>query len=87
MLRCDKFGPKASKGIAADPDEFPVGWHPHIGMDICTYIRSGGMHIFILKYTSVSNNGTCCVYFKWADMQIRLAIVRLSPRRVCNGIK
>ena len=26
-------------------DRFPVGWHPHLGMDIMTYIREGrGRH-------------------------------------------
>jgi redox-sensitive bicupin YhaK (pirin superfamily) len=26
----------------ASQDEFPIGWHPHVGMDICTYLRQGG---------------------------------------------
>jgi redox-sensitive bicupin YhaK (pirin superfamily) len=30
---------------SADEDEFPVGWHPHRGMDILTYIVQGqGRH-------------------------------------------
>jgi len=45
FLMCDYFGPSASKGQATDPDEFPVQWHPHVGMDICTYLKQGtGRH-------------------------------------------
>eukprot|EP00946_MAST-07B_sp_MAST-7B-sp1_P004865 g4865.t1 len=45
FLMCDEFGPTVSKGAIQDPDEFPVGWHPHVGMDICTYMREGvGRH-------------------------------------------
>jgi len=44
MLMCDYFGPSKSDGIAAE-DEYPVGWHPHRGFDICTYLIEGiGRH-------------------------------------------
>jgi quercetin 2,3-dioxygenase len=42
FLMCDYFGPKVSEGRVAHPDHFPVGWHPHRGMDICTYMINGG---------------------------------------------
>ena len=42
---CDEIGPRISPGRMDDPDEFPVGWHGHVGMDICTYVRCGtGRH-------------------------------------------
>lgn len=45
FLMCDEFGPAPSKGRAKDPDSFQVGWHPHIGMDIMTYLLQGhGRH-------------------------------------------
>lgn len=45
FLMCDHFGPKKSDGIITDPDRFPVGWHPHRGMDILTYMIQGtGRH-------------------------------------------
>jgi hypothetical protein len=45
FLMCDYFGPTKSDGRVTNPDEFPVGWHPHRGMDICTYmIQGGGRH-------------------------------------------
>lgn len=45
FLMCDVFGPTKSKGIISDPDKFIVGWHPHRGMDICTYMIEGiGRH-------------------------------------------
>ncbi|CAM9504476.1 unnamed protein product, partial [Ectocarpus fasciculatus] len=54
FLMCDHYGPTVSKGAVADPDEFPVGWHPHRGMDICSYIISGtGRHA-----DSLGNRGT-----------------------------
>jgi redox-sensitive bicupin YhaK (pirin superfamily) len=44
FLMCDYFGPSKSKP-SQDPDKFPVGWHPHRGMDICTYLKEGvGRH-------------------------------------------
>lgn len=44
MLMCD-FWSSRSKGVARDPDEFEVPWHPHRGQDICTYMKSGvGRH-------------------------------------------
>ena len=45
FLMLDHFGPTKSKGVISDPDKFLVGWHPHRGMDICTYMRDGrGRH-------------------------------------------
>eukprot|EP00597_Dinobryon_sp_UTEXLB2267_P003453 CAMPEP_0170068444 /NCGR_PEP_ID=MMETSP0019_2-20121128/7420_1 /TAXON_ID=98059 /ORGANISM="Dinobryon sp., Strain UTEXLB2267" /LENGTH=320 /DNA_ID=CAMNT_0010276097 /DNA_START=48 /DNA_END=1010 /DNA_ORIENTATION=- len=42
FLMCDHFGPTLSTGRETDPDKFPVGWHPHRGMDILTYMVEGG---------------------------------------------
>ena len=45
FLMCDHFGPTLSKGVAKHPDEFPIPWHPHRGMDILTYLTRGvGRH-------------------------------------------
>eukprot|EP00607_Mallomonas_marina_P010072 CAMPEP_0182418298 /NCGR_PEP_ID=MMETSP1167-20130531/2768_1 /TAXON_ID=2988 /ORGANISM="Mallomonas Sp, Strain CCMP3275" /LENGTH=310 /DNA_ID=CAMNT_0024592443 /DNA_START=182 /DNA_END=1114 /DNA_ORIENTATION=- len=45
FLMCDHFGPTISKGKETNPDVFPVGWHPHRGMDILTYLVEGnGRH-------------------------------------------
>mmetsp|Transcript_20579 Transcript_20579/g.29520 ORF Transcript_20579/g.29520 Transcript_20579/m.29520 type:complete len:310 (+) Transcript_20579:85-1014(+) len=45
FLMCDYFGPTTSTGKETDPDNFPIGWHPHRGMDILTYITQGvGRH-------------------------------------------
>mmetsp|Transcript_55064 Transcript_55064/g.103207 ORF Transcript_55064/g.103207 Transcript_55064/m.103207 type:complete len:330 (-) Transcript_55064:349-1338(-) len=45
FLMCDEFGPSVSSGVETNPDKFPVGWHPHMGMDIMTYMREGyGRH-------------------------------------------
>ncbi|CAJ1425618.1 unnamed protein product [Effrenium voratum] len=45
FLMCDEFGPAVSSGKETDPDRFPVAWHPHMGMDIMTYMREGrGRH-------------------------------------------
>ena len=45
FLMCDYFGPSRSKGKETDPDRFDVPWHPHRGMDICTYLKEGvGRH-------------------------------------------
>ena len=44
FLMCDFFGPTASTGLSG-VDEYPVGWHPHRGFDICTYLTEGvGRH-------------------------------------------
>jgi hypothetical protein len=41
---CDEFGPEVSSGLLPK-GTFPVGWHPHMGMDIMTYLREGtGRH-------------------------------------------
>jgi redox-sensitive bicupin YhaK (pirin superfamily) len=42
---CDYFDMPESKGPADHEDDFPVGWHPHRGFDIASYLRSGiGRH-------------------------------------------
>ena len=34
-----------STRLETDPDEFPVGWHPHRGFDLLTYLLKGvGRH-------------------------------------------
>lgn len=44
FLMCDYFA-FPSKGVSSDPDYFPVDWHPHRGMDILSYIKTGkGRH-------------------------------------------
>jgi len=44
FLMCDYLA-IPSPGLAEDPDHFDVGWHPHRGMDILTYLKSGvGRH-------------------------------------------
>lgn len=54
FLMCDEFGPTPSLGRSSSPDDFPVGWHPHRGMDIMTYLRKGtGRHA-----DSLGNRGT-----------------------------
>lgn len=54
FLMCDSFGPTLSTGVETDPDKFPVGWHPHRGMDILTYLIEGvGRHA-----DSLGNRGT-----------------------------
>lgn len=60
FLMCDYFI-SPSEGPASDPDEFPIGWHPHSGQDICTYLKQGvGRHA-----DSMGNRGT----FKTPGMQ------------------
>ena len=45
FLMCDHWGPVRSKGKAKDPDEFPVNWHPHRGIDLLTYkVQGKGRH-------------------------------------------
>ena len=45
MLMLDHFGPIRSGGEEANPDSFPVDWHPHRGQDLLTYMVSGvGRH-------------------------------------------
>jgi redox-sensitive bicupin YhaK (pirin superfamily) len=51
---CDYFDMPESKGPAEHEDDFPVGWHPHRGFDIASYLRSGtGRH-----GDSLGNRGT-----------------------------
>lgn len=45
FLMLDHFGPTLATVRETDPDSFPVPWHPHRGMDICTYMTKGrGRH-------------------------------------------
>jgi quercetin 2,3-dioxygenase len=45
FLMCDYFNGVEKDGPVKDPDDFPVGWHPHRGFDIASYFRSGvGRH-------------------------------------------
>ena len=47
FLMCDEFGPTLSKGAHGDDSDtgFDVGWHPHHGMDILSYMVEGkGRH-------------------------------------------
>jgi redox-sensitive bicupin YhaK (pirin superfamily) len=54
FLMCDRFGPVTSTQTVSDPDHFPVAWHPHRGMDICTYLTEG-----ISRHAdSLGNRGT-----------------------------
>jgi len=41
FLMCDEIGPMVSPGVMTDPDEFPVDWHPHRGMDLLTWMVEG----------------------------------------------
>lgn len=44
FLMCDYFN-MPSGGVAQNPDDFPVNWHPHRGMDILSYLKTGlGRH-------------------------------------------
>jgi redox-sensitive bicupin YhaK (pirin superfamily) len=53
FLMCDFFGP-ARMAKASNADDFPIGWHPHRGMDIATYMKTGvGRHA-----DSMGNRGT-----------------------------
>ncbi|CAJ1950770.1 unnamed protein product [Cylindrotheca closterium] len=45
FLMCDYFAMMEGNGPVQDPDDFPVGWHPHRGFDIASYLKSGtGRH-------------------------------------------
>jgi len=45
FLMCDYFDMTETKGKAKHEDDFPVGWHPHRGMDIASYLKKGtGRH-------------------------------------------
>ncbi|OQR90350.1 hypothetical protein ACHHYP_05604 [Achlya hypogyna] len=44
FLMCDHLQLE-SDGLARTADDFPIGWHPHRGMDIMTYLKKGrGRH-------------------------------------------
>jgi hypothetical protein len=43
FLMCDHFGPTVSQGKVDDPDSFPVGWHPHRGQSLLTYMSRGSV--------------------------------------------
>ena len=45
FLMCDFFDMPESQGKAKHDDDFPIGWHPHRGMDIASYLKKGwGRH-------------------------------------------
>jgi len=45
FLMCDYFNMPESKGRADHEDDFPIGWHPHRGFDIASYLKKGtGRH-------------------------------------------
>jgi len=45
FLMCDFFNMPESTGKAEHEDDFPIGWHPHRGMDIASYLKRGkGRH-------------------------------------------
>ena len=45
FLMCDYLNFPIDKEPSKDPDFFPVDWHPHRGMDIVSYLRTGrGRH-------------------------------------------
>lgn len=45
FLMCDYFESVQSTNKAEHADDFPVNWHPHRGMDIASYLRTGtGRH-------------------------------------------
>ena len=45
FLMCDYFASEESKGKGRHEDDFPIDWHPHRGMDIASYLRTGvGRH-------------------------------------------
>jgi redox-sensitive bicupin YhaK (pirin superfamily) len=44
FLMCDHFN-MPSPGISTKPDDFPIDWHPHRGMLVLTYLKTGvGRH-------------------------------------------
>ena len=44
FLMCDHFA-MPSPGVSTHPDDFPVAWHPHRGMLVLTYLKTGtGRH-------------------------------------------
>jgi len=45
FLMCDYFDMPNEGGKAEHEDDFPIGWHPHRGFDIASYIKTGvGRH-------------------------------------------
>lgn len=45
FLMCDYFNMENDASIEYGDDDFPVGWHPHRGFDIASYIKTGvGRH-------------------------------------------
>ena len=45
FLMCDYFNSTEMDDLAKDDDDFPIGWHPHRGFDIATYLVNGkGRH-------------------------------------------
>lgn len=45
FLMCDYYDAITDSPEAKNEDDFPIGWHPHRGFDIASYIRTGkGRH-------------------------------------------
>jgi hypothetical protein len=66
FLMCDRFGPITAKQNVSDPDHFPIAWHPHRGMDICTYLTEG-----ISRHAdSLGNRGT----YKSPGLQVSFTV-------------
>lgn len=42
FLMCDDFSFIADRSSTSSPDEFPIDWHPHRGMDLLSYMKKGG---------------------------------------------
>ena len=45
FLMCDYWNTNEMDDLAKHPDDFPIGWHPHRGFDLATYMKVGiGRH-------------------------------------------
>ena len=45
FLLCDYWDSTEMDDLAKHDDDFPIGWHPHRGFDIATYLKHGkGRH-------------------------------------------
>lgn len=83
FLMCDFFGPSVSKGLAKNEDDFEIGWHPHRGMDICTYLKEGvGRHGDSLGNRETYATPVSILYIILFLLYISLL---LSSIRACSG--